>query len=110
MTKILWKYTFTYIIVMAESNDWTQVRKCEASPESKWNSYQEKLQKEAQDRERENRYKLEEDLILSLLTSVTFFLHTPVALLFLLAVIAQIRSPTGPNCTAANVPTSWCLP
>ena len=53
MTKILWKYTFTYIIVMAESNDWTQVRKCEASPESKWNSYQEKLQKEAQDRERE---------------------------------------------------------
>ena len=60
MTKILWKYTFTYIIVMAESNDWTQLRKCEASPESKWNSYQEKLQKEAQDRERENRYKLEE--------------------------------------------------
>ena len=60
MTKILWKYTFTYIIVMAESNDWTQVRKCEANPESKWNSYQEKLQKEAQDRERENRYKLEE--------------------------------------------------
>ena len=39
---------------MAESNDWTQVRKCEASLESKWNSYQEKLQKEAQDRAREN--------------------------------------------------------
>ena len=54
MTQILWKYRFTYIIVMAESNDWTQVRKCGASPESKWNSYQEKLQKEAQDRESEN--------------------------------------------------------
>ena len=61
MTKILWIYTFTYIIVMAESNDWTQVRKCEASPESKWNSYQEKLQKEAQDRERENRYNLKKE-------------------------------------------------
>ena len=60
MTQILWKYRFTYIIVMAESNDWTQVRKCGANPESKWNSYQEKLQKEAQDRESENGYKLEE--------------------------------------------------